>query len=98
MAAESGSKTHGNAGPEGPDLDELFPTKGAIKEEQQIGRDAAILDMAERLVAGEDILVVEPRRVGKSSTIGFGALAVIQRNFGGVVASVDLRQAGIDSA
>jgi hypothetical protein len=80
------------------DLDDLFPTKGAIPESQQIGRAEAITEVAERLVAGEDILTAEPRRVGKSSTIGFGALPLIQRDFGGVVASVDLRQAGIRDA
>lgn len=80
------------------DLDDLFPVKGAIPESQQIGRDEAIQAVVQRLVAGEDILVIEPRRVGKSSTIGYGALPHVRDEYGGVVASVDLRQAGVRDA
>lgn len=79
-------------------LDELFPTKGAIPEALQIGRGQAIEDLTGRIVDGDDIITIEPRRVGKSSTIGRGALEHIRNDYGGVVAQVDLRLGGVQDA
>lgn len=76
----------------------MFPVKGAIPESQQIGREQVVRDLAERLVSGDDILMIEPRRVGKSSTLGLGALSHVRAEYGGVVAQVDLRQAALHDA
>ncbi len=81
-----------------PTLDELFPTKGAIPEALQIGRGETIEDLASWFVQGDDVLTVEPRRTGKSSTIGYGALVRVHEDYGGVIAQTDLRLSGIQDA
>jgi hypothetical protein len=75
--------------------EELFPTKGAIEEARQIGRTAAMEQIAERIVAGDDIIVIQPRRIGKTSTIKNGALPRVDQQYGGVIAQIDLRQSGV---
>lgn len=47
---------------------------------------------------GDDILVIEPRRVGKSSTIRNAALPRAREEYGAVVAEVDLRLGAITDA
>lgn len=79
-------------------LDALFPTKGAITPALQIGRGEAIVDVTERVVDGDDLLVIEPRRVGKSSALGRGAAEHIHSEYGGVVAQADLRLSGLTTA
>lgn len=79
-------------------LEELFPTRGAIPEALQIGRADAIAELTEWLVQGDDVLTIQPRRIGKSSAIGYGALIRLQEEYGGVVAQADLRLAGIQKA
>lgn len=77
--------------PAPPSLDSIFPVEGAIPESLQIGRTGAIEAMAERIVHGDNVLVIEARRFGKSSAIGRGALEHVRRRFGGIVAETDLR-------
>jgi hypothetical protein len=74
-----------------PALNGLFPVDGAIPLDLQIGRAAAAEHIAERAVDGEIILVIEPRRVGKSSTIARGALPRAHERFGAMTSSTDLR-------
>lgn len=76
----------------------MFPTKGAIPEALQIGRADAIAELAEWFVQGEDVLTIQERRIGKTSTIGHGALVRVREGYEGVVAQADLRLAGIQSA
>jgi hypothetical protein len=59
---------------EGINLEDLFPTDGIVPEERQIGRGGAIQRLTKRLVGGRNTLLLEPRRVGKTSV----ALAALQ--------------------
>ena len=53
----------------------LFPTRRAIPEELQIGRTEIIEAIEGMVVAGSSVLLLEERRIGKSSV----ALAVVNR-------------------
>jgi hypothetical protein len=48
----------------------LFPTSGVVDEELLIGRLTEIESLTESALAGENRIIAEPRRVGKSSLIG----------------------------
>ena len=47
----------------------LFPTRGAIPEELQIGRASAIGDMTSAAEGGSTLIFAEDRRLGKSSML-----------------------------
>lgn len=47
----------------------LFPTRGAIPEELQIGRASAIGDMTSTAEGGTTLIFAEDRRLGKSSML-----------------------------
>jgi hypothetical protein len=80
--------------PEGG-VEALFPTHGAISEEQQIGRDKEIAALEARVHDHGDALLLHPRKQGKSTV----ALAATRRvaTSGGIVAEVDITQAGVNS-
>jgi hypothetical protein len=70
----------------------LFPTSGAIDEELQIGRSAEIEQLTISALAGENRIIAEPRRVGKSSVVKAARNRIIhQRDERRTVLSVDLR-------
>lgn len=75
----------------------LFPTGGAIPEELQIGRSAAISDITAAAIGGSTLIFAEARRLGKSSLL----LAMTDRILNGsrnrTALSVDLRD-GMDSS
>jgi hypothetical protein len=80
-----------------PNDKQLFPTSGAIDEELLIGRGGAVTDIARRMLGRRDTLLVEPRQVGKSSTLQ-AAIQVSQRGEGLVVAHCDLKIDGVQTS
>ena len=76
-----------------PSIEELFPTHGAIKEPQQIGRTRTIEDLADRVRDRSDALLLHPRKEGKSSVAG-AAMARIAAE-GGIVADADCTSADV---
>jgi len=77
-------------------LSELLPAGPPLSEQQQIGRRAFIDSVQERLLAGSVLILVDTRRVGKTS-VARAALARIQQA-GGVTAEVNLAAHGSDHA
>jgi hypothetical protein len=76
----------------------LFPTARAIPEEMQIGRTATIDTLEGVVLGGTSVLLLERRRIGKSSV----ALAVVSRvrsaaEQGALALHVDLRYGTRDS-
>ena len=67
---------------------EVFPAGPPLTEAQQVGREAEITSMVERLCVGEALLLMEARRTGKTS-LAIGALDRIKAA-GGRVAAVTL--------
>lgn len=76
------------------DPEALFPTHGAIDEERQIGRTETIIALADRLRVGSDALLLEPRRVGKTSVVR-AALVRIRLQGSGVTAEINLTAANV---
>jgi hypothetical protein len=77
----------------------LFPTSGAIDEELQIGRLNEIELLTQSAIAGENRIIAEPRRVGKSSVIGAALKRVLHdKNVKRTALSVDLRDGISNSA
>jgi hypothetical protein len=74
----------------------LFPTQGAIDEAQQIGRGDTIEALTGRGLDHSDALLLEPRKVGKTSVVR-AALERVRTDQGGVVADVDCTGAGVSS-
>src|SRR4051794_39785003 len=95
LPGEAPDGTRPNVAP--PSLDNLFPVDRTIPERLQIGRAEAIEQILERVIDGGNLLVIEARRVGKSSAIRNGALVHARDRFGAVTAVADLRAAGIDN-
>lgn len=75
----------------------LFPTGGAIPEELQIGRSAAIEDLTAAAEGGQTLIFAENRHLGKSSLLLAMVDRVLASNTGRKALSVDLRD-GIDSS
>ncbi|HMJ02852.1 MAG TPA: hypothetical protein VK506_07915, partial [Conexibacter sp.] len=76
------------------DAEEIFPTHGPVDEERQIGRTDTIVRLAERLREHDDALLLEPRRVGKTSVV-HAALARARSETHAVTAHVDLTAADV---
>lgn len=76
------------------DAEELFPTHGPLDEERQIGRTDTIVALADRLRERDDALLLEPRRVGKTSVVR-AALTRARLQERAVTAHVDLTAANV---
>jgi hypothetical protein len=68
-----------------------FPTSGAIPEELQIGRAAAISDMTTAAEGGSTIIFAEDRRLGKSSMLLAMTDRILRSGGDRMALSVDLR-------
>jgi len=77
-------------------VESLFPTQGAIDEAHQIGRADTIRSLASRALDHGDALLLEPRKVGKTSVVR-AALEHVRNDHGGIVADVDCTSAGVNS-
>jgi hypothetical protein len=77
----------------------LFPTSGVIDEVLQVGRIGEIELLTESMLAGENRIIAEPRRVGKSSLIGAVLKRILHRSEQQRTAlSIDLRDGVSNSA
>jgi hypothetical protein len=76
------------------EVEDLFPTHGAIDEEHQIGRTATIVGLAERVREHSDALLLHPRKIGKTS-VARAALERVRSEDGCIVAEVDCTAAGV---
>lgn len=77
-------------------VEDLFPTQGAIDEAHQIGRGDTIRALAGRALDHGDALLLEPRKVGKTSVVR-AALEHVRNDHGGIVSDVDCTSAGVNS-
>jgi hypothetical protein len=77
-----------------PELEDLFPTHGAIDEQHQIGRTSTIVGLAERLREHSDALILHPRKIGKTS-VARAALERVRSADRAVVAEVDCTDAAV---
>jgi hypothetical protein len=75
----------------------LFPTSGAIPEELQIGREAAIGDITTAAEGGSTLIFAEDRRLGKSSMLLAMTDRVLRDGRDRMALSVDLRDGIADS-
>jgi hypothetical protein len=76
----------------------LFPTSGVIDEELQVGRIGEIELLTESMLAGENRIIAEPRRVGKSSLIGAVLKRILHHDQQRTALSIDLRDGVSNSA
>jgi hypothetical protein len=75
----------------------LFPTRGAIPEELQIGRASAIGDMTSAAEGGTTLIFAEDRRLGKSSMLLAMTDRILRDGEDPMALSVDLRDGITDS-
>jgi hypothetical protein len=78
---------------EGIILGTLFPTDGVVPEARQIGRAGTIRRLTTRLVEGHSTLLLEPRRVGKTS-VALAALEHCRADHGALAVGLDLQDPG----
>jgi|SRR5215212_508858 len=76
------------------DAEELFPTHGPLDEDHQIGRTPTIVALTERLRERGDALLLEDRRVGKTSVVR-ASLTRVRLQLGGLTGEVDLTAANV---